>query len=116
MGFASKMAMGFSTKGKELDDTVLASPDTQFGPGVLAAAPPIPAAPPPIQSADEAALRLGNFGNVVRRKQRAAEAAASEDADLRLPLIGHLSLPRQLRLLLVAAVVGIALTRLRVTR
>jgi twitching motility protein PilJ len=110
MGFASKMAMGFSTKGKEDDDTVLVSPDTQFGPGLLAAAPAGQAAPDAGHSADEAALRLGNLGHLARRKQRAAAAAASQDEDLRLPLIGHLSLPRQLRILLSAAVIGILLT------
>jgi twitching motility protein PilJ len=55
-------------------------------------------------------LRLGDLGQLARRKERAAAAAASEDEDLRLPLIGHLSLPRQLRLLLIGAVIGIALT------
>jgi twitching motility protein PilJ len=110
MGFASKMAMGFSTKGKEDDDTVLVSPDTQFGPGLLPEAPPARKVPDAGHSADEAALRLGNLGHLARRKQRAAAAAATEDEDLRLPLIGHLSLPRQLRILLSAAVIGILLT------
>jgi twitching motility protein PilJ len=113
MGFVSKMSLGFM-KGKEQDDTVLVSPDTQFGPGLLATpgvAPGVAAGvPDPGHSADDAALRLGNLGHLVRRKERAAAAAASEVDDLRLPLIGHLSLPRQLRLLLIAAVFGIAVT------
>jgi twitching motility protein PilJ len=104
MGFASKFSMGWSGKRGADGDTVLASPDTRFGPGVLPEPPPAP------HSADDAALRLGSLGHVVRRRQRAAAAAADAEDDLRLPLIGHLSLPRQLRLLLVAAVIGIGLT------
>ncbi|TFW34001.1 methyl-accepting chemotaxis protein [Massilia horti] len=102
MGFASKFSTGSSKAGTH-DDTVLASPDTQFGAGLM----PEPAQ---VRSADDAALRLGDLGNVVRRRQRAAAAAASLDADLRLPLIGHMSLPRQLRIVLVGAVIGIGLT------
>jgi twitching motility protein PilJ len=109
MGFASKMSLGLS-RGKEQDDTVLVSPDTQFGPGLLAEPPVAQPAPDSGHSADDAMLRLGNLGQLARRKERAAAAAASEDDDLSLPLIGHLSLPRQLRLLLIGAVFGIALT------
>jgi twitching motility protein PilJ len=98
------------SKGKEQGDTVLVSPDTQFGPGLLVEPPVAKSAPDPGHSADEAMLRLGDLGQLARRKERAAAAAASEDEDLRLPLIGHLSLPRQLRLLLIGAVIGIALT------
>jgi twitching motility protein PilJ len=104
MGFASKMALGFANKNNERDDTVLAAPDTQFGADLHPAAP---AAPVQDSSAEEAALRLGHL---LRPGSRAAKAAASEDEDeLRLPLIGHLSLPRQLRVLLMAAVAGILL-------
>jgi twitching motility protein PilJ len=128
MGFASKLSMNFFPKNGGGDaqardgetGTVLASPDTQFGVGTLpAAAPPsIPAGPvsgtAATGSADDAALRLGQLA---RRKQRsAANAAAADDADLRLPLIGHLSLPRQLRLLLVAFAIGILLTLLALWR
>jgi twitching motility protein PilJ len=103
MGFASKIAVGFSKN--EQDDTVLAAPDTQFMAGLQPAGPE--PAPSPDPSAEEAALRLGHL---LRGGSRAAKAAASEDEeDLRLPMIGHLSLPRQLRVLLVAAVAGILL-------
>jgi twitching motility protein PilJ len=114
--------MNFLPKDKDDGATVLASPDTQFGSGMLqpagAAAAPgagatpldaaVPAAGMPSHSADEAAQRLGNLSG---RKQRAAAAAAADaDDNLRLPLIGHLSLPRQLRILLVAFAVGILVT------
>jgi twitching motility protein PilJ len=99
MGFASKISVNFFQRDREGDDTVLASPDTQFGPGVLAGT----ATPGGAGSANAAALRLGNL---VHRKGN----ETSGDKLLRLPLIGHLSLPRQLRLLLGAFVVGILLT------
>jgi twitching motility protein PilJ len=103
---------------------VLASPDTQFGVGLMPgmgtasagstdAAPAAADAALPHHSADDAAERLGNLAG---RKQRAAAAAAAAagaagaDEDLRLPLIGHLSLPRQLRILLAAFAVGILVT------
>jgi twitching motility protein PilJ len=109
MGIASKMSLNFLAKGKMDDDTVLSSPDTRFGPSVFgipgegAGAPP---APSPSGSADEAMLRLGNL---VRRRAPAAAEDEEED-NLSLPLIGHLSLPRQLRILLVAFAAGILLT------
>jgi len=100
MGFASKLSVNFLPKDKDDGATVLASPDTQFGVGVM-----------PDHSADDAAERLGNLAG---RKQRAAAAAAAAaggaDEDLRLPLIGHLSLPRQLRILLAAFAIGILVT------
>jgi len=122
MGFASKLSMNFLPKDKDEGGTVLASPDTQFGVGVMplaAASAATPAADPAAAaggSADEAALRLGNLG---RRKKRAAAAAtdaAGAQDDLRLPLIGHLSLPRQLRILLIAFAVGILFTLLSLWR
>jgi twitching motility protein PilJ len=104
MGFASKLSMNvFSKDDDGDDDTVLASPDTQFGPGM---------APPAAHegtaqlhgSADAAARRLGNT-----RPRKPLNAALEQD-HLRLPLIGHLSLSRQLRLVLAAFVAGILLT------
>jgi twitching motility protein PilJ len=122
MGFASKLSMTFLPKDKDDGSTVLASPDTQFGIGVISAAPSAAAILADADgtntaggSADDAALRLGNLA---RRKQRAAakSAAAGKGDDLSLPLIGHLSLPRQLRLLLVAFTIGILLTILSLWR
>jgi twitching motility protein PilJ len=116
MGFASKLSLNFLPKDKDKDDgaTVLASPDTQFGIGLMPAAGVAGAAG---SSADDAALRLGNLAG---RKQRAAAAAAAAagdvEEDLRLPLIGHLSLPRQLRILLVAVAIGILVTILSLWR
>jgi twitching motility protein PilJ len=112
MGFASKLSLNFLPKDKDKDDgaTVLASPDTQFGIGLMPAAGVAGAAG---SSADDAALRLGNLAG---RKQRAAAAAGDVEEDLRLPLIGHLSLPRQLRILLVAVAIGILVTILSLWR
>ncbi|QJE00603.1 methyl-accepting chemotaxis protein [Massilia forsythiae] len=136
MGLASKLSIHFLPKDKDDGNTVLASPDTQFGVGLMAGAghggipaaaaggsaaaaqhaAGAPAAAAPAGSADDAALRLGNLP---RRKQRAAAAAAAALGaadDLRLPLIGHLSLPRQLRILLSALAIGILLTILSLWR
>jgi len=112
MGFASKLSMNFLPKDKDDGATVLASPDTQFGSGVMPAAaaansPANDAAASHPGSADDAALRLGHL---TRRKQRAAAKAAGADEDLSLPFIGHLSLPRQLRILLAAFTIGVLLT------
>jgi len=122
MGFASKLSMNFLPKDKDEGGTVLASPDTQFGVGVMplaAASAATPAADPGAAaggSADEAALRLGNLGRRKKRAAAAADAAAGAQDDLRLPLIGHLSLPRQLRILLIAFAVGILFTLLSLWR
>jgi len=126
MGFASKLSMNFLPKDKDDAGTVLASPDTQFGIGMLPAAsaaaadaagmPSGPAGSAGTGSADDAALRLGNL---TRRKQRAAAKARAKgaaDENLSLPLIGHLSLPRQLRILLIAFAAGILLTILSLWR
>ncbi|WP_313032748.1 methyl-accepting chemotaxis protein [Massilia alkalitolerans] len=97
--------MNVFSKDSADDDTVLASPDTQFGPGVLA--PPSHDGPAH-GSADAAARRLG--GTRPRKSQPGAGESAGEGDELRLPLIGHLSLSRQLRLVLAAFVAGILLT------
>jgi twitching motility protein PilJ len=136
MGFASKLSVNFLPKDKDDGSTVLASPDTQFGVGVLpgagtgavaaadaaaVAASSAAAASAVISaaasgSADDAALRLGNLSGRKQRAAAAAAAAVGTDEDLRLPLIGHLSLPRQLRILLVAFAIGILLTILSLWR
>lgn len=99
------MSLNFLSKGRSADETVLASPDTEFGPDLAVAASMPAAGAPPHGSAGEAMLRLGH---AIRR--RAPVEEDDEDSRLRLPLIGHLSLPRQLRILLVAFAVGILLT------
>ena len=107
MGIASKMSLNFLPNGKTRkgdNDTVLASPDTRFGADVL---PEAHAAAPAGGSAEEAMLRLGN---VMRRRAPVAAEEGEDEENLSLPLIGHLSLPRQLRLLLVAFAAGILLT------
>src|SRR5450830_1092252 len=116
MGFATKLNMGFTPKGAADHEVALASPDTQFGPRPVpsdAAAPP-PAAPANDAAtggaADSAASPL-SLGGVLRRKPAVATDADTDGArELQLPFIGHLSLSRQLRILLVAFAVGILLT------
>ena len=89
MGFASKLSVNFAPKAALGGGTVLSSPDTEFGADPASAAfralnQPAPAIP----VADK----------------------ADDSGDLRLPLIGHLSLPRQLRVLLAAIGIGIVVT------
>ena len=104
MGFATKLTMGFTPKGKPEHEVALSSPDTQFGPKPTPASQESGAA---ASSAPEAATPL-SLGNVLRRKPAATEAEQAQE--LQLPLIGHLSLARQLRILLVTFAVGILLT------
>ena len=108
MGFASKLSMNVFSKDGADDDTVLASPDTQFGAGMLPQPPAADGAASQHGSADAAARRLGSTRQ--HRPQQGALDAAGEGDELRLPLIGHLSLSRQLRLVLAAFVAGILLT------
>ena len=121
MGFASKLTLNFLAKDKDGADgaTVLASPDTQFGAPMAAVAAAAPAAAPARAkgegSASAAALRLGSLLRR-RRAEPASDAAAPLDDDLRLPLIGHLSLPRQLRILMLACGAGILVTILSLWR
>lgn len=108
MEFASKLSMNVFSKDSADDDTALASPDTQFGPGVPPQQPAGDGVTPLHGSAGAAARRLGNTRP---RKPVHVPAQDPEDGEeLRLPLIGHLSLSRQLRLVLAAFVVGILLT------
>jgi len=104
MGFAPKLSMNVFSKDSVDDDTVLASPDTQFGTGMLPHQLSHDGDAPLHGSAEAAARRLGNT-----RPRKPLNASGAED-DLRLPLIGHLSLSRQLRLVLAAFVAGILLT------
>ena len=112
MGFASKISINAFLKDNAAsaqEDTALVSPDTQFGPGVLPQQPSNDgrgqAQTPLHGSADAAARRLGNT-----RPRKPLGVVPGEDDDLRLPLIGHLSLARQLRLVLAAFAAGILLT------
>ena len=103
------MSLNFLSKGRDTDETVLASPDTEFGADIALAGSSdgtggVAALAPQHGSAGEAMLRLGH---AIRRR---APAADEEEESLRLPLIGHLSLSRQLRILLVSFGVGILLT------
>ena len=107
MGIAWKM--GFPPK--------IDSPNTEFGPDL---SPPalvkVSAREAEQAAANGESLRLGD---VVRRKRGAAPATVTNDegdAEVRMPLIGHLSLPRQLRILLMIFGVGILITILALWR
>jgi twitching motility protein PilJ len=106
MGFATKFSEVFANRDKDDGATVLASPDTEFGPGVHAQQP----AAAPGQAAPDGAGPL-RLGSVMRSRPDTAPAGQQGD-ELALPLIGHLSLPRQLRILLMAFVFGMLLTLL----
>ena len=106
MGFASKISMGFFPKAKQ--DAALAA-DTEFGADPVEPRPQLQAVPAsaPDEAADEASpLRLGN----IMRRKRGVAAADEAETELQLPLIGHLSLARQLRILLVVFGAGILVT------
>jgi twitching motility protein PilJ len=93
MGYASKM-----TGDADGEGAVTGSPESSGSSGSSG-------------SAEQAAKRLGILRLWKRRAPPAADApGARSDDDLRLPLIGHLSLPRQLRILLGALGAGILVT------
>ena len=104
--------MGFLPKGKTDDDGVNAVPDTEFGPELIAMGPDtIAEGGVPSQAApgdEESPLSLGGL---MGRKRR-GDAAAGDEAETEkpLPFIGHLSLARQLRILLIVTAVGIVIT------
>src|SRR4051794_21083423 len=101
MGFAWK---GLGPEDKQDGANAAAGPDTQFdtGPVTLAESPASQA-----DSPDDASPL--SIGNAIRRKRG---AAASDDGSTSapLPFIGHLSLPRQLRILLIVFGAGILVT------
>src|SRR6266571_4523612 len=106
MGFASKISMGFFPKAKQ--DAALAA-DTEFGADPVEPRPQLQAVPStaPDAAADEASpLRLGN----IMRRKRGVAAADEAETEVQLPLIGHLSLARQLRILLMVFGAGILVT------
>ena len=108
MGFAWKTSMGFSPK-SEL------APDTEFGPDLSAASTINPAAPdagatPAQGSAADAANNPLRLGNIMGRKRDGDSAVDDDESQFQLPFIGHLSLPRQLRILLMVFGAGILIT------
>ena len=106
MGFAWKSALGLGSLGLAPAGS---GPDTEFGAEFAAdtAAPPVPLKPSNNDSAASAALRLAD---VVRGARPAPPVQDDGDAGLMLPFIGHMSLPRQLRILLVVFGAGILVT------
>jgi twitching motility protein PilJ len=109
MGFAWKSSLGFLPKGKQ-DNGLHAVPDTEFGPELAAMGPDTVAAGGASAATDEDSPL--SLGGLMGRKKRADTAAAADDSDIErpLPFIGHLSLARQLRILLMVSVAGILLT------
>jgi twitching motility protein PilJ len=120
MGFAWKDTLGFASK--DGGGAAVAAPDTEFGAdlaklaslpataGAAAAeaAPHAHGAPEP--TAAKAATRLRfDLGRLLGGSNPAADLAEDE-AELHLPLIGHLSLSRQLRILLGVFAAGILVT------
>jgi twitching motility protein PilJ len=109
MGFAWKSSMGGFFPKKDADGAALAVPDTEFGPELAAAIDGPPTSSEPEENTGEEASPL-RLGNIMRRKKTAATAAEEAETEKPLPFIGHLSLARQLRILLIAAVGGIIVT------
>ncbi|QYF91623.1 methyl-accepting chemotaxis protein [Massilia sp. PAMC28688] len=105
--------MGTTPKGGDDNVGVLAAPDTEFGPE-LSGEQPSPvmeeaaashAEADPVAAGGDAAPASGTsrfgFGRAAPQDSPAADApvVADDSNDLVLPFIGHLSLPRQLRIL-----------------
>ncbi|MGZ8290465.1 MAG: methyl-accepting chemotaxis protein [Telluria sp.] len=115
MGFAWKGSTGVLSDDKHDGAEVVAEHDDAGGLAAAAepAAAPVVAARPEAQPAESSADAAADasplsIGGAIRRKGGAA--AAGEDVDNPLPFIGHLSLPRQLRILLMVFGAGILLT------
>ena len=125
MGFAWKSSFGAGPKGGDDNVGVLAAPDTEFGPDVgagddlssAATSAPAPYAP---YDAPPAAYANGGFGDTVSAPSDSADAPGlgrsdvalgdDGDDDIKLPFIGHLSLPRQLRILFIVFGVSVLVT------
>ena len=106
--------MGFAWKGlgpeQKLDGGVaVAGPDTEFG-----ATPPEPASAQDAHAGTPDDATPLSIGGAIRRKRGAAPG--DESVDNPLPFIGHLSLPRQLRILLMVFGAGILVTILALWR
>jgi twitching motility protein PilJ len=99
MGFASKLSINFAPKAVLGSSTVLSSPDSEFG------ADPSLAAPRATHSGTSDATSQAAPGTA-----DPSQSGSAGEGGWRLPLIGHLSLPRQLRVLLYGAAGGIVVT------
>ena len=107
MGFAWK---GFGPDEKQDGGTAVAGPDTEFG--TESAAPPVAQQAGGAAADDASPLSIGG---AIRRK-RGAAAVDDDTLDDPLPFIGHLSLSRQLRILLMVFGAGILVTILALWR
>ena len=117
MGFTWKGSLGFVPKDGQQGGAAHAGPDTEFGrPGEAAIDADLPAAAPePVLAPADDASPL-SLGNAIGRKRGAAAAGDGDSVDNPLPFIGHLPLPRQLRILLMVFGAGILLTILALWR
>jgi twitching motility protein PilJ len=138
MGFASKISgiMPFKRDRSEVAPAV----DTEFGNTVMATVTELPSPAPEMapqethETAPEGAelapaattMQEGDnadgatpaaeeasplsLGSVLARRRKAAAQADDVEVEFRMPVIGHLSLPRQLRILLVVFGAGIIVT------
>lgn len=104
--------MGFAWKSTPKGEPV---PDTEFGPDLEAAALNKDDAPSSVENVIDDSHRAEldqrdelRLANIMGRKRRDDDDDGGNDA--RLPFIGHLSLPRQLRILLMVFVAGILVT------
>ena len=102
MGFADRFTFGRAKK-DELE--VIAPQDTEFGTRL----PPTPLAEEPAEDPN-APLRIGSIMGRKRTQEDDVEL------DTPLPFIGHLTLPRQLRILLMVLGAGILMTVLALWR
>ena len=116
MGFAWKSSLGLAPKGGDDNVGVLAAPDTEFGPDVGAGDEPAPApydAPPAAYAggfAGETIAAPTDGGGPVGPARADVAVADEGDSELRLPFIGDLSLPRQLRILFIVFGISVLVT------
>ena len=113
MGFAWKNSLQFAGKDSA---AAVAVPDTEFGAdlahltGVPSSPSPAPSPAAPEPTAAKAASRLRfDMGRLLGGAGGTADMA-DDESDLHLPFIGHLSLSRQLRILLGVFLAGILVT------
>ncbi|WP_426209651.1 methyl-accepting chemotaxis protein [Massilia sp. TWP1-3-3] len=129
MGFAWKSSLGLAPKGGDDNVGVLAAPDTEFGPELGSGDEPgheaahglahVPAQVPAPYDAPPAAYANGGFGDTVTAPVDEAPSHFGSsavtldddgDSDIKLPFIGELSLPRQLRILFIVFGVSVLVT------
>nr|WP_083598615.1 methyl-accepting chemotaxis protein [Massilia sp. CF038] len=114
--------MGFGPKGGDDSLGVLAAPDTEFGPELTevigeppkheeaAHAPLLDIGGPGTESAPEESASPLGLGSLMGAGKGGNVVPDDAGGEMELPFIGHLSLPRQLRILFMVFGVGILVT------